>query len=114
MTSIIAIPKGKLTSPLWANLFFHFGLMTVSYTLIVEHPAMTQLYLFFPVFLLIAFWVPKRNVRGTSALVAILLIIVGNFFSPLNVDAVEEAFLLLPLIYVVLMPGTVWPMVIAV
>ncbi|ENM5814629.1 EAL domain-containing protein [Vibrio mimicus] len=114
MTSIIAIPKGKLTSPLWANLFFHFGLMIVSYTLIVEHPAMAQLYQFFPVLLLIAFWVPKRRVRGISALVAILLIIIGNFFSPLNVDAVEEAFLLLPLIYVVLMPATVWPMIVAV
>lgn len=114
MTSLIAIPSGKLTSPLWANLFFHFGLIVVSYTLVAEHPTMARLYLLFPLLMLIAFWVPNRNTRGLSALSALLLIVIGSLFTPLSVDAIEETFLLLPLIYLVLLPATLWPMVVAI
>ncbi|MGL4828473.1 MAG: diguanylate cyclase domain-containing protein, partial [Vibrio sp.] len=114
MTSLISVPDGKLTSPLWANLFFHFGLTVVSYTLIVEHSAIAQLYLLFPLLMLVAFWLPNRNTRGVSAFSAMLLIVIGSNFTPLSVNAIEESFLLLPLIYVVLLPATCWPMLVAI
>jgi len=62
--------------------------------------------------MLLAFYSPTARIKKAAALVAMAIILIGGFIEPLELDAIEEAFILLPLLYLVLFPGTWWAIVV--
>ncbi|WP_367971359.1 GGDEF domain-containing protein [Vibrio scophthalmi] len=81
----------------------------ISYTLIMEHGAVGWSYVLFPIGMITALFTQSLRRRKILAFLSFTHILVGGLIEPLELDAIEEAFLLLPLCYLVLFPATIWP-----
>ncbi|EGA64152.1 putative bifunctional diguanylate cyclase/phosphodiesterase [Vibrio brasiliensis] len=89
--------------------FYFLSVIVISVTLISEHKSVNWLYLTFPIAMFTAFLATKRRIRITAALVSLLVLFGGSIMEPLELDAIEESFIVLPLCYIVLFPGSLWP-----
>ncbi|OIQ26482.1 bifunctional diguanylate cyclase/phosphodiesterase [uncultured Vibrio sp.] len=87
--------------------FCSIGLIT--YTLIAEHHVARWLYLLFPLLMTGAFFFESKKLKVYSAIASMALILIGGYVEPLELDAIEESFILLPLCYIALFPGSLWP-----
>lgn len=85
----------------------------ITFTLITEHELVGLSYVLFPIGMSIALFSKSPKRRKLLALLSFLHILIGGLIEPLEIDAIETSFLLLPLCYVVLFPSTIWPIVIA-
>ncbi|WP_406733213.1 bifunctional diguanylate cyclase/phosphodiesterase [Vibrio scophthalmi] len=86
----------------------------ISYTLIMEHGTVGWSYVLFPIGMISALVTKSLRRRKLLAFLSFIHILVGGLIEPLELDAIEEAFLLLPLCYLVLFPATIWPVLIVV
>ncbi|WP_369597235.1 putative bifunctional diguanylate cyclase/phosphodiesterase [Vibrio sp. JPW-9-11-11] len=93
--------------------FFSVSVFLISYTLITEHVMFRWLYLLFPISLFTCLFSAHRPTRTYATAVSLLVLFVGGWIEPLELDAIEESFILLPLVYVYLFPGALWPIVVA-
>ncbi|MCK6261725.1 bifunctional diguanylate cyclase/phosphodiesterase [Vibrio sp. ZSDE26] len=91
------------------QLAFVFAIAVVTRTLFVEHDVARWVYLLFPVLMFVAYLSKNRKVKVVSAIGSLALILVGGLIEPLELDAIEESFILLPLCYIVIFPGSLWP-----
>lgn len=89
--------------------FYFFAVLIVSYTLISEHESARWLYFAFPILLTTAYFSPHAMVKKGTSFIALSILFIGGLIEPLELDAIEESFLLLPLCYVILFPGSLWP-----
>lgn len=89
--------------------FYFVAVMIVSYALISEHESVRWLYFAFPILLTIAYFSPDSKIRKGTSILAITIVVTGGLIEPFELDAIEESFLLLPLCYVILFPGSLWP-----
>jgi len=89
--------------------FYFFAVLIVSYTLISEHESVRWLYFTFPILLTTAYFSPHAMVKKGTSFLALAILFIGGLIEPLELDAIEESFLLLPLCYVILFPGSLWP-----
>ncbi|GAB2659426.1 putative bifunctional diguanylate cyclase/phosphodiesterase [Vibrio panuliri] len=90
------------------------AVMLISSTLILQHELVGTSYILFPVGMLIALFTQNLQRRKLFALLSFLHILIGGVIEPLEVEAIEKSFLLLPLCYLILFPSTIWPIVVAV
>ena len=98
----------------WKNSFYFFAIFIISGTLLAEHHIGTYFYLSYPFFMLLARFHPNKRIAYYSTILSFLVIIIGNFIEPINMDAVEEPFITVPLTYIILYPGSLWPVASAV
>lgn len=91
------------------TLLYLLAVSVISYTLLTQHHVAVHYYYGYPVCMLIALVARPRWLKALAAITSIAVILVGSYFEPLNLDAIEEAFLLIPLTYIVLYPGSLWP-----
>lgn len=110
----------KFDIPKWSTfenvLGFGFicGVAVVQLTLEAHEDATWRLlYMLFSPAMLLARYAPSSMVRHIGAVSAILLLVVGSIASPLGIEAIEEGFILIPLLYLLLYPGTIWAFVVA-
>lgn len=66
-------------------------------------------YWLFPVFLLCALVVESPNLKHIYAFASVAMFILGGLINSFPIDSVESCLLLLPFCYMVLFPGTLWP-----
>ncbi|MGR6834550.1 putative bifunctional diguanylate cyclase/phosphodiesterase [Aliivibrio wodanis] len=99
---------------LWITAFFLLSVYLVSDTLISEHDIGTYAYFSYPILMLIARFYPNKKIAYYSALLSFSIIIIGNIIEPLDMDAIEESFIVIPLTYIILYPGSLWPIASAV
>lgn len=85
----------------------------ITATLILAHELVGWSYILFPIGMLIALLTKDPKRRVLFALLSFAHILIGGLIEPLNINAIEHAFLLLPLCYLVLFPSSIWPIVIA-
>ena len=98
----------------WIAIFYFISVYLVSDTLLSEHHIGTYFYLSYPMLMLIARFSPNKQLAYYSALASFLIIILGNAIEPLDMDAIEESFIVIPLTYIILYPGSLWPIASAV
>lgn len=89
--------------------FFFISVALITYTLISEHKSIRLLYTAFPIAMLVAYFSPHRRIKIIASLVSLFLIFGGSIIEPLEMDAIEESLLVLPLCYIILFPGSLWP-----
>ncbi|HAS62286.1 MAG TPA: GGDEF-domain containing protein [Vibrio sp.] len=103
-----------INSVMFIRITYIAAISLITFTLITEHELVGMSYVLFPIGMLIALVTKSPKRRRLLALLSFLHILIGGFIEPLEIDAIETTFLLLPLCYVVLFPSTIWPIVIAV
>ncbi|WP_394125578.1 putative bifunctional diguanylate cyclase/phosphodiesterase [Vibrio hepatarius] len=84
----------------------------ISYTLITEHQIVSWFYLLFPVSMLVAYFSNNFRIKVGASIISLIVLFGGGFVEPLELDAIEEAFIGLPLCYIILFPGSLWPIAI--
>ncbi|MGD8233673.1 putative bifunctional diguanylate cyclase/phosphodiesterase [Vibrio sp. TRT 1302] len=89
--------------------FFFISVALITYTLISEHKSISLLYTAFPIAMLVAYFSSRRRIKIIASLVSLFLIFGGSIIEPLEMDAIEESLLVLPLCYIILFPGSLWP-----
>lgn len=83
------------------------GLMTHA---ILEHAHPWELaYYLFPVLLLLALYSTNKSLKHVFAFSATALFLVGGLIEPFDIDLIKSCLFFLPLCYIVLFPGTLWP-----
>ncbi|ROV60062.1 bifunctional diguanylate cyclase/phosphodiesterase [Vibrio ponticus] len=86
----------------------------ITHTLITEHELVGLSYVLFPIGMLAALFTKSTQRKKLFACLSFAHILVGGMIEPLEIDAIEKSFLLLPLCYLILFPATLWPLVIAI
>jgi len=114
MPLVRKIRQHLLTITMLVSTFFYAGTAIVSYTLFQEHQVGRAFYLAYPVLMLIAFHTKQQRHTNIATIVSLALFFIGGLLDPLSIDNVEEAFILVPLLYLVLYPATIWPVLICV
>ncbi|MGF1694405.1 EAL domain-containing protein [Vibrio lamellibrachiae] len=96
------------------QLAFILSIAIITHTLLVEHAVARWIYFLFPVLMLSAYFSNAKKTKVATAIGSMLLILIGGIVEPLELDAIEESFILLPLCYIVIFPGSLWPIATAV
>ncbi|USD42533.1 bifunctional diguanylate cyclase/phosphodiesterase [Vibrio sp. SCSIO 43135] len=86
----------------------------VTYTLVSEHSTTRWLFTFYPFLMFAALFANKKAYKSRFAVASLAILLGGGMIEPFELDAVEEAFILIPLSYVMLFPGSLWPIASAV
>ncbi|MBA5761580.1 EAL domain-containing protein [Vibrio sp. 404] len=102
-----------INSIMFVRIAYITAISLITFTLISEHELVGLSYVLFPIGMIIALFTKSPKRRRLLALLSFFHILIGGLIEPLEVDAIETTFLLLPLCYVVLFPSTIWPIVIA-
>lgn len=106
----------RIVDRLNINVLLHIGYIIaiglVSYTLIMEHGTVGWSYVLFPIGMISALLTKSLRRRRILAFLSFTHILVGGLIEPLELDAIEETFLLLPLCYLFLFPATIWPILV--
>ncbi|KJY81563.1 diguanylate phosphodiesterase [Vibrio galatheae] len=91
------------------RLFFFISIAIISHALLTEYQSVRWLYLLFPVLLTAAYLATNLNIKKYSAILSLVVLFAGCLIEPWELDAIEESFLMLPLCYIILFPGSLWP-----
>lgn len=91
------------------NVFYFFSLYLITDTLLTEYNTGAYLYLSYPILMLIARFHSSDSIARFAAIFSFLIIFTGNIIEPITMDAVEEPFITIPLAYIILFPGSLWP-----
>lgn len=86
----------------------------ISYTLIAEHQLVSWFYIVFPISMLVAYASKTRKIKLAASILSLIVLFGGGIVEPLELDAIEESFIVLPLCYIILFPGSLWPIAICV
>lgn len=86
----------------------------ISHTLVTEHQVWKEVYYLFPLSMLLALFVTSYRLKVLFGVISIAVIFIGGLVEPLELDAIEESFILLPLCYLVLFPGSAIPIGVAI
>ncbi|RJX75243.1 GGDEF domain-containing protein [Vibrio sinensis] len=91
-------------------LLYVLSVLLISNTLISEHELIKGFYLVFPVAMLMALLSKTMKRKQIAAQISFAVLFIGGLFEPLEFDVIEETFILLPLCYIFLFPGSFWPL----
>lgn len=103
--------KGQTIKHVLAGVYL-FAVYLISYTLITEHQIVSWFYILFPIAMIVAYVSKNHHIKVTASIVSLVVLFGGGLVEPLELDAIEEAFIGLPLCYIILFPGSLWPIAI--
>ncbi|ELV8585341.1 putative bifunctional diguanylate cyclase/phosphodiesterase [Vibrio vulnificus] len=89
------------------------AVLLITQTLVDEHTLFPWSYVLFAIAMIVALLSPSHKIKYVCALIATSYLFVGGIVDPLDIDVIEETFILLPLCYLLLFPGTIWAFVVA-
>ncbi|MGF1763835.1 putative bifunctional diguanylate cyclase/phosphodiesterase [Aliivibrio kagoshimensis] len=78
-----------------------------------DDPLSKSLYLLFPVLLLTARFHPKMTIKKVTSISALMIVLVLGILDPVDVEEIEEAFIFIPLLYIMIFPHSLWPIMVA-
>lgn len=90
------------------------AVLLITQTLVEQHTLYPWSYVLFGFTMIVALFTPHKATKQALAAFATVYLFIGNFLDPLTIDVVEETFILLPLCYLVLFPGTLWAFAVAI
>ncbi len=91
------------------TLFYLISVSLVSYTLLTEQNHLARYYFVFPLCMLAAYFMSNKWIKRVTALASFALIIAGGYLEPLNIKVLSQSFIFLPLCYIAIFPGSLWP-----
>ena len=110
--------KNKRLSTILAGIFILLLVIVLS-TFLALHESIYP-YITFSIasaLLLIAFFSPYLGIstryRHLTTVSSLILFVAGGLIFPKDIEAIEEMYLLIPLLYLFVLPGTFWPILIA-
>lgn len=108
-SKFIQIFKGNVHH--WMTLLFLFLLTLVSAITLTLHDSasITLSYLLFPLLICIAKFARVAEVKNIAAIAALLAILILGIMFPADVEEIEEGFILIPLLYILIFPHSLWP-----
>ena len=96
-----------------ADLAYLCSVAVVSYGLVTQPHVWSNVFLLVPMAMVVALWVSDRRIKHLFAFSAVVLFIVGGLIEPLEIGVIRSGLILIPLCYVVLFPGSMWPIAVA-
>lgn len=81
----------------------------VTYTLTVVPHLWNHVYYLFPIMMMVALFIKDNSLKHLFAFSSLALVVIGGLIEPFTLDNIKSSLLLLPLCYIVLFPGTLWP-----
>lgn len=96
------------------QVLYVLAVILITHTLLTEHEVWKEVYILFPICMVAALFIPSYKLKWASAALSIAVIFIGGLVEPLELDAIEESFILLPLCYIIIFPGTIFPIIVAV
>ena len=97
------------------HVFYCLGVFLVTLTLL-QHPNTTwkTAYLLFPLSMLVARFVSRPFIKHVCVASALLLLVGVGVIDPMETEMIEEGFILVPLLVLILYPGKAWAMLSAI
>lgn len=94
--------------------FYCLGVAIVQLTL-EEHSDQFWriIYMSFAPLMLVARFFPKGMVTHASSLCMLIILVAGGILSPLDLEVIEESFIFIPLLYLIVYPGKPWAFICA-
>ncbi|WP_165313106.1 putative bifunctional diguanylate cyclase/phosphodiesterase [Vibrio ziniensis] len=111
-TTANTIDKSNSTHFL-VTILFLFAVSAVSYSLLTTHHSLTQYYFIYPLCMLAAYFISNTWLKRALSFVTFVLLLIGSYFEPLNIDFLQQTFILVPLCYIAIFPGSLWPIGVA-
>ena len=71
------------------------------------------LYLLFPVLFLTARFHPNITIKKITSISALLIVLALGMIEPVDVEEIEEAFIFIPLLFIMIFPHSLWPIAVA-
>ncbi|MFV0422483.1 putative bifunctional diguanylate cyclase/phosphodiesterase [Oleidesulfovibrio sp.] len=100
--------SGALVKPVLTG-FYCLGVVIVQLTLEAHSEQLWRmLYMSFAPLMLVARFCPWQRLAVTASVLAIGVLITGGILSPLELEVIEESFIIIPLLYLALYPGRPW------
>ncbi len=96
------------------TVFYLVAVSVISHTLLTENKQIAHYYLIYPICMLIAYYTSNLWIKRATVILSFTLITVGSYVEPLNIQILSQAFILVPLCYLAIFPGTLWPIAAAV
>lgn len=84
-------------------------LVTLVLVTLHDNHLLSLSYLLFPLLLCVSRYHSRLLVKRAFAILALLLILVLGMTFPADVEAIEEGFILIPLLYILIFPHSLWP-----
>ncbi|NOH79600.1 bifunctional diguanylate cyclase/phosphodiesterase [Vibrio sp. RE86] len=105
------MPLFKLTEGVQVLVYVAYvaAVALMSHDLLLQSHPWGFAYYLFPLFLIVALIVKSFSFKHLFAFAATALFLFGGLIHPFPLSAVEWSLILLPLCYVVLFPGSLWP-----
>ncbi len=96
------------------TIVYLIAISIISYTLLTEHHEMARYYFIYPLCMLTAYFMSNIWFKRITALASFALIVAGSYLEPANIQVLSQSFILIPLCYIAIFPGSLWPIVSAV
>ncbi|WP_394144842.1 putative bifunctional diguanylate cyclase/phosphodiesterase [Vibrio atypicus] len=81
----------------------------VTYTLTTVPHTWNHFFYLFPIMMFVALYAREISIKHFFAFSSLALFVIGGLIQPFELKNIESCLLLLPLCYIVLFPGTLWP-----
>ncbi len=96
------------------TVFYLIAVSIITHTLLTEHKQVASYFFVYPICMLIAYFMSNLWIKRATAILSFALITIGSFLEPLNLHNLSQVFILVPLCYLAIFPGTLWPIAAAV
>ncbi|MGF1754106.1 bifunctional diguanylate cyclase/phosphodiesterase [Vibrio makurazakiensis] len=104
------LPQLQKSTTIIVSLLYLIATLSITAALFMSHQAHWFYFLIYPAAMLIARFHPQSNWRNTAAVVGIIMLTLGIAIDHVVIDDIEEVFILIPLSYLILYPGTFRPL----
>lgn len=71
------------------------------------------IYLLFPILLIIARFHPNIAIKKVTSISALFIVLALGVIEPVDVEEIEEAFIFIPLLFIMIFPHSLWPIAVA-
>ncbi|MCG9678683.1 bifunctional diguanylate cyclase/phosphodiesterase [Vibrio sp. Isolate24] len=92
-----------------ANLAFLCAVGVVSYSLVNQDHTWSRIFFLFPILMILSLISSDLTLRHLFSFSGVAMFLVGGLIEPFDVASIRDSLMLIPLCYIVLFPGSLWP-----
>ncbi len=96
------------------TVFYLIAVSIITHTLLTEHKQVANYVYVYPICMLIAYFISNTWIRRASVILSFALIMIVSFIEPLDLQNLSQSFILVPLCYLAISPGSLWPIAAAI
>ncbi|PKG83877.1 GGDEF-domain containing protein [Colwellia sp. 75C3] len=95
-------------------LFLCISLIVLAAFLELEHSGTARvLTVLFITCLSVSYFIPDKKLKNYIAIFSVALIVFIGLYFPLDIEEIEELYIFIPILYLFIFPGSLWPIAIA-